>query len=206
MTIREQLSGLVSRRILILDGAYDETPAIMAEAAAGFMSEGLVNIVGGCCGSTPEHIAAIAEKAARYRPRALPKPGAVALPLSGLEPGPLPERVAYDDRVEALVAAGDYDEAVELLRSAAEAGASYIALRLDNDLPDAPLAMRTLVNLALSYPDIARLPFVIGGSRWPVVEAALKCLPGRGLVDVGQLAAANVARIQRYGAACRTDL
>ncbi|MDR1398704.1 MAG: homocysteine S-methyltransferase family protein [Treponema sp.] len=186
-------------------GDYDETPAIMAQAEAGFMNEGLVNIVGGCCGSTPEHIAAIAEKVLHYRPRALPKPSPV-LPLSGLEPGTLPEHVVYDDRVETLVAAGDYDEAVELLRSAAEAGASYIALRLDDDLHDAPRAMQTLVNLALSYPDIARLPFVIGGSRWPVVEAALKCLPGRGLVDASHLADADKALIQRYGEAYLTNL
>ena len=187
-------------------GDYDETPALMAEAEAGFMSEGLVNIVGGCCGSTPEHIAAIAEKAAHYRPRALPKPSLVSPLLSGLEPGAMPEQVTYDNRVETLVAAGDYDEAVELLRSAAEAGASYIALRLDKELPEAPLAMRTLVSLALSYPDIARLPFVIGGSRWPVVEAALKCLPGRGLVDASRLVGAGEALIQRYGEAYLTNL
>ncbi|MDR2418794.1 MAG: homocysteine S-methyltransferase family protein [Treponema sp.] len=187
-------------------GDYDETPAIMAEAVAGFMSEGLVNIVGGCCGSTPEHIAAIVEKATYYRPRSLPKPSSVSLPLSGLEPCPFPEQVAYDNRVETLVAAGDYDEAVELLRSAVENGASYIALRLDKELPDAPLAMRTLVNMALSYPDIARLPFIIGGSCWSVVEAALKCLPGRGLVDARWPTGADAALIQRYGEVYMTNL
>jgi 5-methyltetrahydrofolate--homocysteine methyltransferase len=180
------------------DGVYDETPALMAQAAEGFLREGLVNILGACCGSTPDHIAAIAEKAAGRMPRAVPP----AAGHEGLETRLRPEEVVYDQAVEALAAAGEYEEAVDLLRTAAEAGAPYIALRLEEELPDAPRVMRTLTNLALSYPDLARLPVVVGGSRWPVVEAALKCLPETALLDASRLAGIDRGLVRRLGGVC----
>ena len=169
-------------------GAYDESPESMANHIEGYMAEGLVNIAGGCCGTTPAHIAAISERAKNYSPRPLPVfPQKIY--LAGLEILKIsPEQglvlsgnteTAGNSKLSRLIKEGKYEDAVDTVLDTVDNGAVIVEVRID-DVEKA--AMVCFLNTALFYPDIARLPIMIESSRWDLVEAGLKCLPGKGLV------------------------
>ena len=198
-------------------GAYDETPAMMAAQIGGFADEGLVNIVGGCCGSTPEHIAAIAEAVAGKAPRAVPEI-APRLRLSGLEPFVKTDDIPFVNvgertnvtgsaRFRKLITAGDYPAALDVARDQVENGAQIIDVNMDEGLIDSAAAMAAFLNLIAAEPDIARVPLMIDSSKWEVIEAGLKCTQGKAIVNSislkeGEDAFLHHARLcRRYGAA-----
>ncbi|WP_230977312.1 methionine synthase [Georgenia yuyongxinii] len=174
-------------------GGYDETPEQMAATLGDFAREGLVNIVGGCCGTTPEHIAAIAAAVAGARPR-IPATVPRHLRLSGLEPFTVtPERnfvnigertnVTGSPKFKAAVMDGDWGLAVQIARQQVEAGAQLIDVNLDEGMLDGVAAMTHFLNLLAGEPDISRVPVMVDSSRWDVLEAGLRCLQGRGVVN-----------------------
>ncbi|MBB3976994.1 5-methyltetrahydrofolate--homocysteine methyltransferase [Rhizobium azooxidifex] len=198
-------------------GRYDETPEQMAEQIEGFMRDGLVNIVGGCCGSTPAHIAAIADAAARHAPRAIPD-----IPrhmrLSGLEPFTLTKDIPFVNvgertnvtgsaKFRKLITAGDYAAALDVARDQVANGAQVIDINMDEGLIDSERAMTEFLNLVAAEPDIARVPVMIDSSKWEVIEAGLKCVQGKPLVNSislkeGEETFLHHARLVRaYGAA-----
>jgi 5-methyltetrahydrofolate--homocysteine methyltransferase len=174
-------------------GGYDETPASMAAFAEEYMREGLVNIIGGCCGSTPAHIAAIAAKASSYKPRIIPAKQGKTF-LAGLEPLPVDWTLGFTDIGERTNVAGsrkflrlikeeNYPAALGIAREMIERGAAIIDVCMDDALLDAKTTMTRFLNLVLSDPDIAKAPIMIDSSRWEVIETALKCIQGKGLVN-----------------------
>ena len=198
-------------------GGYDETPAMMAEHIAEWARSGIVNIVGGCCGSTPEHIAAIAQAVAGITPRAVPTVEPL-LRLSGLEPftvGPTTNFVNVGERTNVtgsarfakLILEGNYTEALAVARQQVENGAQLIDVNMDEGLLDAEKAMVTFLNLVASEPDISRVPIMVDSSKWSVIEAGLKCLQGKGIVNSislkeGEAEFLRQAQlVRRYGAA-----
>ncbi|WP_273502817.1 methionine synthase [Paracoccus sphaerophysae] len=198
-------------------GEYDESPAAMAAQIAGFADEGLVNVVGGCCGSTPDHIAEIAAIVAGKAPRQVPEI-APLLRLSGLEPfvktADIPfvnvgERtnVTGSARFRKLITAGDFPAALDVARDQVENGAQIIDINMDEGLIDSVAAMTTFLNLIAAEPDIARVPVMIDSSKWEVIEAGLKCVQGKPVVNSislkeGKAAFMEQARLCRlYGAA-----
>ena len=198
-------------------GGYDETPEFMAEQFDEYAASGFVNMVGGCCGTTPEHIRAIAAAAARHRPRQIPDPPKY-LRLSGLEPLTIrPEtnfvnigertNVTGSRRFARLIKEGNYEEALSVARDQVENGAQLIDVNMDEGMLDSEAAMVKLLNLIASEPDIARVPIVVDSSKWSVIEAGLKCVQGKGIVNSislkeGEAAFIEQARlVRRYGAA-----
>ena len=198
-------------------GAYDETPALMAAQIGGFAAEGLVNIVGGCCGSTPEHIAAIAAAVAPHPPRRIPEI-APRLRLSGLEPFVKTDAIPFVNvgertnvtgsaRFRKLITAGDFPAALEVARDQVENGAQILDVNMDEGLIDSVAAMTTFLNLIAAEPDIARVPLMIDSSKWEVIEAGLKCTQGKAVVNSislkeGEEQFLHHARLcRRYGAA-----
>lgn len=198
-------------------GGYDDTPEQMAEKLGEFARSGLVNIVGGCCGTTPAHIKAFAEAIEGVVPRAIPEKPRY-LRLSGLEPFTLtPEmnfvnigertNITGSAKFRKLIAAGDYEGALAVARSQVENGAQIIDVNMDEGLIDSEAAMRRFLNLIAGEPDIARVPVMIDSSKWSVIEAGLKCVQGKGIVNSISLKegeAAFVARareVRRFGAA-----
>ena len=198
-------------------GKYDESPEFMAEQVEEFAREGLVNIVGGCCGSTPEHIAAIAEAVSRHTPRGLPtvKP---LMRLSGLEPFTLTDDIPFVNvgertnvtgsaKFRKLITAGDYATALDVARDQVENGAQIIDVNMDEGLIDSKKAMQEYLNLIAAEPDIARVPVMIDSSKWEVIEAGLKCVQGKPVVNSismkeGEEAFLQQAKLCRmYGAA-----
>jgi 5-methyltetrahydrofolate--homocysteine methyltransferase len=198
-------------------GQYDETPEEMAAQIEDFMRDGLVNIVGGCCGSTPDHIRAIAAAAARHAPREIPH-----IPrhmrLSGLEPFTLTDAIPFVNvgertnvtgsaKFRKLITAGDYAAALDVARDQVANGAQIIDINMDEGLIDSARAMTEYVNLIAAEPDIARVPLMIDSSKWEVIEAGLKCVQGKPLVNSislkeGEEAFLHHARLVRaYGAA-----
>jgi 5-methyltetrahydrofolate--homocysteine methyltransferase len=172
-------------------GQYDESPDATAAQIEAFLSDGLVNIVGGCCGTTPAHIAAISLAAAKYQPRRRPVRPAKAV-LSGLEPLDLAlgfvdigERtnVAGSKKFLRLVKDGQFDAALAIARDMVAAGAGIIDVCMDDALLDAGAAMVRFLELAMAEPEIARVPVMVDSSRWEVIEAGLKCLQGRSVVN-----------------------
>jgi 5-methyltetrahydrofolate--homocysteine methyltransferase len=196
-------AGLPNRR-----GEYDETPETMAACLESYMRQGLVNIVGGCCGSSPAHIAAIAEKAARYPPRKAPEKAAGTV-LAGLTPLRVepPRVLAFtgEDAHTAEIPGDDYDEAVSAARDMLEDGTAMINVCWDNE-PDAKAAMIGFLSLGLCYADFAAAPLMLESSRWEVIEAALKYVQGKSLVNAlslrdGEAELLRKARlVRRYGA------
>jgi 5-methyltetrahydrofolate--homocysteine methyltransferase len=189
-------------------GHYSDTPEMMAASLEALFKEGLVNIAGGCCGSTPAHIAAIVETAAKYPPRT-PSAGDSPVGGGGQSPGreappPAVKDAAGPDEKEflALVGSGDYDGAVELLEEIPGEG---IKLYFDDSLPDPEKTTGEFLKHALFFPGIARRPLVIKSPRWEIIEAALKCLPGRAFVDGELLGGLKGEALRlaarRYGAA-----
>ena len=198
-------------------GGYDETAEMMAAHIAEWARSGLLNIVGGCCGTDPTHIAAIARAVDGVSPRPLP---AVEpqLQLSGLEPmtiGPTTNFVNVGERTNVtgsarfakLILEGSYPEALTVARQQVENGAQVIDVNMDEGLLDAERAMGTYLNLVASEPDIARVPIMVDSSKWSVLEAGLKCLQGKGIVNSislkeGEAEFLRQARlVRRYGAA-----
>ncbi|RIY01080.1 methionine synthase [Aureimonas flava] len=198
-------------------GQYDETPDAMARQVRGFAEEGLINVVGGCCGSTPEHIRAIAEAVAGLEPRRLPKVEPM-MRLSGLEPFTLTKDIPFVNvgertnvtgsaRFRKLVTAGDYAAALDVARDQVANGAQVIDVNMDEGLIDSRKAMVEFLNLVASEPDIARVPVMIDSSKWEVIEAGLQCVQGKPIVNSismkeGEEAFLHHARLCRlYGAA-----
>jgi 5-methyltetrahydrofolate--homocysteine methyltransferase len=198
-------------------GEFDETPEIMQKDYVEFSSRGFLNLAGGCCGTTPDHIRAIAEAVAGAEPRALPH-HAPACRLSGLEPFNITadslfvnvgERcnVTGSAKFKRLILEGDYETALDVARAQVEDGAQIIDVNMDEGMLDAKEAMVTFLNLVASEPDIARVPIMIDSSKWEVIEAGLQCVQGKAVVNSISLKAGEAefleqARLcQRYGAA-----
>ncbi len=198
-------------------GEYDETPDMMAAQIEGFIRDSFVNIVGGCCGSTPDHIRAIAQIAAKYPPRLLPQPEPYQK-LSGLEPLKVTEQTNFlnvgertnvtgSKKFARLVKEGNYDEALSIARGQVEGGAQVIDVNMDEGMLDSVEAMTTFLNLIASEPDIARVPIMVDSSKWEVIEAGLKCVQGKAIVNSISLKEGEEAFIERanlvrrYGAA-----
>ena len=174
-------------------GEYDETPQHMAEIVGEFVESGLVNLVGGCCGTTPAHIRALREVTGGRAARGIP-----VLPprcrLSGLEPvsiGPDDLFVNVGERSNVtgsavfrkLIEADQYGEAVQVARQQVENGAQIIDVNMDEGMLDSEKAMQTYLNLIASEPDVARVPVMIDSSKWSVIEAGLRCVQGRSIVN-----------------------
>jgi 5-methyltetrahydrofolate--homocysteine methyltransferase len=199
-------------------GGYDEAPETTARLLREFAENGWVNLVGGCCGTTPEHIRAISEAVAGLPPRELPAQGERLTRLSGLEPLVIrPEsnlvmigertNVAGSRRFLKLIQAGDYQTAAAVAAEQVRGGANLIDVNMDEALLDAPRAMTTFLNLLATEPEIARVPIVIDSSDWSVIQAGLRCVQGKSIVnsislkdgEPAFLARAREAR--RFGAA-----
>ena len=174
-------------------GGYDETPEFMARQLEGFARDGLLNIVGGCCGSTPEHIRAIAAAVGKYKPRAIPRIE-TRLRLSGLEPFTLTDQIPFVNvgertnvtgsaRFRKLITAGDYQAALEVARDQVQNGAQIIDINMDEGLIDSEKVMVEFLNLLAAEPDIAKVPLMIDSSKFSVIEAGLKCVQGKALVN-----------------------
>ena len=198
-------------------GGYDDTPEQMAEKIGEFARSGLVNIVGGCCGTTPAHIKAFSQAIAGVAPRAIPEKSR-HLRLSGLEPFTLtPEmnfvnigertNITGSAKFRKLIAANNYEGALEVARNQVENGAQIIDINMDEGLIDSEAAMHRFLSLIAGEPDIARVPVMIDSSKWSVIEAGLKCVQGKPIVNSismkeGEEAfVARARQIRRYGAA-----
>jgi 5-methyltetrahydrofolate--homocysteine methyltransferase len=201
-------------------GEYDETPDTTSTVLGEFADAGLANILGGCCGTTPEHIKAVAERIADAKPRRIPEESPIG-PLarfSGLEPFVVGadtglvvvgERtnVTGSARFRRLVEGGDMTAAADVALQQVRGGANLLDVNMDADLLDSDRAMTTFLNLVESDPEIARLPIMIDSSRWEVVEAGLRCVQGKGVVNSISLKEGEeeflerARRVQRYGAA-----
>jgi 5-methyltetrahydrofolate--homocysteine methyltransferase len=198
-------------------GEYDQTPDHMAEVLGEFATSGLLNIVGGCCGTTPDHIAAIADAAKGVAPRVLPTI-APAMRLSGLEPVTVTEdslfvnigertNITGSARFRKLIKDGDYDTALSVAAQQVEAGAQVIDVNMDEGMIDGVAAMDRFLKLIASEPDISRVPVMVDSSKWEVIEAGLKCVQGKAIVNSismkeGEEAFVEHARLcRRYGAA-----
>jgi 5-methyltetrahydrofolate--homocysteine methyltransferase len=174
-------------------GQYDETPEYMARLVGEFAQAGLVNVVGGCCGTTPDHIKAIAEACAPHKPRVVPEI-APLLRLSGLEPFSLTADIPFVNvgertnvtgsaRFRKLIKEGDYNAALQVARDQVENGAQVIDVNMDEGLLDSKQAMIDFLNLVASEPDIARVPVMVDSSKFDVIEAGLKCVQGKPIVN-----------------------
>ena len=197
-------------------GEYDETPEDTAAAVADLAEGGLVNFVGGCCGTTPEHIAAIREATAGAAPRVIPKRSR-RLRLAGTEPLVRPEsaflvvgertNVTGSRRFARLIRSGEFEDAVRVARDQVDGGANVLDVNMDEALLDSEEAMERFLRLLAMEPEVARLPIMVDSSRLSVVEAGLRALPGKGVVNSlslkdGEEAFLEAARrIRAYGAA-----
>ena len=198
-------------------GGYDESPEAMAEVLREFATSGLVNVVGGCCGTTPDHIRAIADAVRGLAPRVRPEVPR-RLRLSGLEPvviGPETNFVNVGERTNVtgskqfakLILGNDYTRALDVARQQVENGAQVIDVNMDEGMLDAEAAMGTFLRLVASEPDIARVPLMIDSSKFSVIEAGLRCVQGKGIVNSislkeGEAEFVRQARlVRRYGAA-----
>ncbi len=198
-------------------GGYDDTPEYMAGAIGEWAKSGFVNIVGGCCGTTPEHIRAIAAAVRGVPPRPLPDVPPYTR-LSGLEPLTLwPGRlfvnvgertnVTGSKQFADLIKAGKYADAVVVARQQVENGAQMIDVNFDEGMLDSKTAMSTFLNLIAAEPDISKVPVMIDSSKWEVIEAGLKCVQGKGVVNSISLKEGeaifveHARKVRRYGAA-----
>jgi 5-methyltetrahydrofolate--homocysteine methyltransferase len=198
-------------------GGYDLGPDEMAASLGEWAREGWVNVVGGCCGTTPEHVRALAKAVAGVSPRT-PSTPPVRCRLSGLEPlniGPellfvnVGERtnVTGSRRFRRLIEAGDYEAALDVAREQVEGGAQILDVNMDEGLLDSEAAMVRFLRLAAAEPDIARIPVMLDSSRWEVLEAGLRCLQGKGVVNSISLKDGEAefrrraSLVRRYGAA-----
>ncbi len=197
-------------------GGYDQTPAMMLAEMQAFVDEGLVNIIGGCCGTTPEHLAAM-------EPLTLSKPHRPAerhkrMWLSGLERMELTEEVGFVNVGERcnvagsrkflrLIKEGAYEEALSIARKQVEDGALVVDVNMDDGLLEAEKEMTTFLNLLGSEPEISRVPIMIDSSNWAVIRAGLKCIQGKGIVNSISLKEgeevflSHARELRQYGAA-----
>ncbi|XP_060796282.1 methionine synthase [Neoarius graeffei] len=200
-------------------GGYDETPQCTAGHLKEFAMDGLVNIVGGCCGTTPDHIRAIAESVKQCQPRVPPTDVFSSyMLLSGLEPfriGPYTNFVNIGERCNVagsrkfakLIMAGNYEEALSIAKTQVEMGAQVLDINMDEGMLEGPVAMTRFCNLVASEPDIAKVPLCIDSSNFAVIEAGLKCCQGKCIVNSISLKEGEEAFLQharlvhRYGAA-----
>jgi 5-methyltetrahydrofolate--homocysteine methyltransferase len=198
-------------------GEYDQTPEEMAEIIEGFARDGFLNIIGGCCGSRPEHIEAIANAVSKYPPRQIPE-RPKALRLAGLEPFTGDENTLFinvgertnvtgSKRFLRLIKEEQYEEALSVARDQVENGAQIIDINMDEGMLDSKEVMVTFLNLVASEPDISRVPIMIDSSKWEVIEAGLRCIQGKAVVNSISLKEGEEAFIKRakdcmrYGAA-----
>lgn len=190
-------------------GEYDQSAEFMASVTEEFMKEGWVNIIGGCCGTTPEHIRRIAEKAHGYKPRTIPDIKKYTR-LSGLEALTItPEtnfvnigertNVSGSIKFARLIKEEKYSEALAIARNQVEGGAQVIDICMDEAMLDSRKAMVKFVNLIMAEPDIAKLPLMIDSSKWDVIEAALKCIQGKSIVNSISLKEGEETFLERAG-------
>ena len=198
-------------------GEYDETPEDMALELADWAANGYLNIIGGCCGTSPEHIKAIVNAVQSYKPRVIPDIERQCR-LAGLEPlniGPdslfvnVGERtnVTGSARFKRLIVEEDYETALEIAKEQVENGAQIIDINMDEGMLESKEAMVRFLNLIASEPDISKVPIMLDSSKWEIIEAGLKCIQGKGIVNSVSLKEGEEAFIQhaklirRYGAA-----
>ncbi|MGV3741554.1 MAG: methionine synthase [Burkholderiaceae bacterium] len=199
------------------DTGFDETPDVTSSLLKDFAESGFVNIAGGCCGTTPDHIRAIAETVSKIAPRKIPQL-APTMKLSGLEPFIIDENSLFVNVGERTNVTGSkafarmilneqYDEALSVARQQVENGAQIIDINMDEAMLDSVAAMSKFLNLIASEPDIARVPIMIDSSKWSVIEAGLKCVQGKAVVNSismkeGEEEFLRQAKLcKRYGAA-----
>ncbi len=197
-------------------GEYDQSPAEMAVIVEDFLQNSFMNIIGGCCGTTPAHIKAIAEVSAKYKPRVVPTFEPIQK-VSGLEPLKMTKETNFVNVGERcnvtgskafarLIREGKYDDALSVARNQAENGAQIIDVNLDEGMIDGVEAMTTFLNLIAAEPDISRLPLMIDSSKWEVIEAGLKCVQGKSIVNSISLKEGeakfieSAQKVKRYGA------
>ncbi len=199
----EELSGMLTCGVSVYPNAgvpnpmsetgFDHTPQIMAKILGDFAENGWLNIVGGCCGTTPDHIRAIREAVEGHAPRAIPSVPRVSR-FSGLEPLKITaesnlimvgERtnITGSPKFARLVREGNLDEGLSIARQQVDNGANMIDINMDEGMIDSEATMVRFLNLIASEPDIARVPIMIDSSRWSVIEAALRCIQGKGVVN-----------------------
>jgi 5-methyltetrahydrofolate--homocysteine methyltransferase len=198
-------------------GEYDESPAQTAAILQEFARSGFLNMVGGCCGTTPEHIRALSDAVRGFAPRVVPAI-APACRLSGLEPLTIDARslfvnvgertnVTGSAKFRKLIEAGDYAAAVDIARQQVANGAQMIDVNMDEGMLDSEAAMVRFLSLIAAEPDIARVPVMIDSSKWSVIEAGLKCVQGKAVVNSISLKEgeeaflAQARKLMRYGAA-----
>jgi 5-methyltetrahydrofolate--homocysteine methyltransferase len=198
-------------------GEYDETPEQMAAEIAVWAEKGWINIIGGCCGTTPDHVKAMADVALRHTTRALPEI-APACRLSGLEPLNIDEsslfvnvgernNVTGSAKFKRLIIEENYGEAIDIAVKQVEDGAQIIDVNMDEGMLDAKACMVKFLNLLASEPEASRVPIMIDSSKWDVIEAGLKCIQGKGVVNSislkeGEDAFIHHAKlVKQYGAA-----
>ena len=198
-------------------GGYDDTPEFMAEQLGEFARSGFVNMVGGCCGTTPDHIRAIAAAVDGVKPRPMPEDGRHCR-LSGLEPlnfGSVTGFVNIGERANVagsakfakLIRDGDFDRALDIARDQVVNGAQVIDVNMDDAMLDGEAAMKKFLNLVAAEPDISRVPVMVDSSKFSIIEAGLKCLQGKGVVNSISLKEgedafiAQAREVMRYGAA-----
>ena len=198
-------------------GGYDQTPAEFGDWIGIFAKEGYLNIAGGCCGTTPDHIKSAAEQARKYKPRKRPNISNYAR-LSGLEPLNItPDKgflmvgertnVTGSPKFKKLILENKFDEAVSVAVQQVEAGANIIDINFDEALLDGEASMTHYLNLIAAEPDITKVPFMIDSSKWSVIEAGLKCIQGKPIVNSISLKEGeekfleHAKKVQRYGAA-----
>lgn len=201
----------------MLPTGFPETPETLAPQLKDWAENGFLNIVGGCCGTTPDHIRKVAQAVAGIAPRRIPQVPSWTR-LSGLEPLNIrPEsnfinvgertNVTGSPKFAKLILAGDFEAAVKVAKQQVENGAQIIDVNMDEGMLDSEKAMTKFLNLIAAEPDIARVPVMLDSSRWPVLEAGLKCLQGKGVVNSISLKEGEekflgqARRIRRYGAA-----
>ena len=174
-------------------GGYDETPVMMGEDVEDFIKSGFVNIIGGCCGTTPDHIKVFAEIAEKYKPRVKPK-RIKFMQLSGLEPVTLTAEANFMNIGERtnvtgsakflkLIKENKYDDALSIANDQVEGGAQVIDINMDEGMLDGVDAMKRFINLTASEPDIAKVPVMVDSSKFEIIESGLKCLQGKGIVN-----------------------
>ena len=198
-------------------GEYDDSPEYMAAQIADFAQSGFVNVVGGCCGTTPDHIRAIAEAVATIQPRKRPD-SANELRLSGLEPLFVNRTTGFINvgertnvtgsrKFARLIKEEQYDEALSIARLQVENGAQVIDINVDEGMLDSEKVMRDFINLIASEPEIAKVPLMIDSSKWSVIESGLRCAQGKCIVNSISLKEGEdsfrerARKVMQYGAA-----
>ncbi len=198
-------------------GGYDHTPELMAEIVGEFAANGWVNVVGGCCGTTPDHIRAMAETLRAYPPRRRPKIAKMSR-YSGYEPLVIrPEtnfitigertNITGSKRFARMIKSGEFESALAVARDQVEAGANILDVNMDEGMIDGEKAMTEFLNLIAAEPEIAKIPIMVDSSKWSVIEAGLRCVQGKGIVNSislkeGEAKFLEQAKlVKRYGAA-----